>query len=71
MSVLRLDTSVSHLDIDDAFLVESTEVLAKTLKKPKSVSTLSFFYKTKYIVFIKYVFEIQLFNIITQYLILT
>ncbi|KAL4142451.1 hypothetical protein QTP88_004906 [Uroleucon formosanum] len=36
MSVLRLDTNVSHLDIDDAFLVESTEALAKTLKKPKS-----------------------------------
>jgi len=39
MSILRIDTNVSHLDIDDAFLVESTEALAKTLKKPKSVST--------------------------------
>jgi len=39
MSVLRIDTNVSHLDIDDEFLVQSTEALAKTLKKPKSVST--------------------------------
>ncbi|CAI6364933.1 unnamed protein product [Macrosiphum euphorbiae] len=36
MSILRIDTNVSHVDIDDAFLVESTEALAKTLKKPKS-----------------------------------
>nr|AKJ79140.1 macrophage migration inhibitory factor [Myzus persicae] len=36
MSILRLDTNVSHSDIDDEFLVQSTEALAKTLKKPKS-----------------------------------
>ncbi|KAL5240741.1 hypothetical protein ACI65C_008151 [Semiaphis heraclei] len=36
MSILRLDTNVSHLDIDDEFLVQTTEALAKTLQKPKS-----------------------------------
>ncbi|KAF0765420.1 macrophage migration inhibitory factor [Aphis craccivora] len=34
--VLRIDTSVSHVDIDDEFLVQSTEALAKTFQKPKS-----------------------------------
>jgi len=39
MSVLRIDTNVSHVDIDDEFLVLCTEALAKTFQKPKSVST--------------------------------
>ncbi|XP_026813768.1 macrophage migration inhibitory factor homolog [Rhopalosiphum maidis] len=36
MSVLRIDTNVSHVDIDDEFLVLCTEALAKTFQKPKS-----------------------------------
>jgi len=38
MSILRIDTNVSHFNIDDEFLVQSTEALAKTFQKPKSVS---------------------------------
>lgn len=43
MSILRIDTNVSHVDIDEEFLIQSTEALAKNFKKPKSVSTLIFF----------------------------
>jgi len=42
--VLRIDTSVSHVDIDDEFLVQSTEALAKTFQKPKSVSIYLHYY---------------------------
>ncbi|XP_025197827.1 macrophage migration inhibitory factor homolog [Melanaphis sacchari] len=36
MSVLRIDTNVSHAVLEDAFFVQTTEALAKTLKTPKS-----------------------------------
>lgn len=42
--VLRIDTNVSHVDIDNEFLVQSTEALAKTFQKPKSVSTYLHYY---------------------------
>lgn len=38
MSIVRVDTNVSASDIDEEFLIQSTESLAKTFRKPKSVS---------------------------------
>lgn len=38
MCIVRVDTNVSASDIDETFLVQSTESLANTFKKPKSVS---------------------------------
>jgi len=38
MSIIRVDTNVPASDIDDAFLEQSVESLAKTFRKPKSVS---------------------------------
>lgn len=36
--IVKVDTNVSASDVDEAFLVESTESLANTLKVSKSVS---------------------------------
>lgn len=38
MCIVRIDTNVSASDIDEMLLVKSTESLANTFKKPKSVS---------------------------------
>lgn len=43
MSIVRVDTNVAASDIDDAFLEKSTESLAKTFQKDKSVSTYIYF----------------------------
>lgn len=42
MSIVRIDTNVSASDINEEFLLQSTESLAKTLQKPKSVSVFFF-----------------------------
>lgn len=39
MSIVKVDTNVSVSDIDELFLAKSTESLAKTFQKDKSVST--------------------------------
>lgn len=41
MCIVRVDTNVQASDIDEIFLVQSTESLANTFKKPKSVSIFS------------------------------
>lgn len=51
MSIVRVDTNIPTSNINEEFLLQTTESLAKTLQKPKSVSILIFFHKIIFRIF--------------------